>query len=82
MRTHELKTWPSYFMYLPEGEKTFEVRKNDRDYAIGDRLILREWDNDEGYSGRKEERTISYIMKGGQFGVEPGYVVIALQPLT
>ncbi len=27
MTTHELKTWPAYFIAVCIGEKTFEVRK-------------------------------------------------------
>lgn len=41
---HDLKTWPTYFERLLDGSKTFEVRKDDRGYQAGDRLILREWD--------------------------------------
>ena len=30
--THKLKTWPSYFQRVWTGEKTFEVRLDDRGY--------------------------------------------------
>jgi hypothetical protein len=43
MTTHSLKTWPGPFAAVLSGEKTHEVRKNDRGYAVGDRLELREW---------------------------------------
>jgi hypothetical protein len=43
MTTHELKTWPGPFAAVLSGEKTHEVRKNDRGYAVGDRLLLREY---------------------------------------
>lgn len=33
---HTLKTWEPYFSATLRGEKTFEVRKNDRNYAVGD----------------------------------------------
>lgn len=42
-RTITLKVEPPYFDALLNGEKTFEVRKNDRAYQRGDLLQLIEW---------------------------------------
>jgi len=41
--THDLKCWPGPFAAVASGLKTFEIRKDDRPYAVGDTLILREW---------------------------------------
>jgi uncharacterized protein DUF3850 len=41
---HKLKTWPSHFGAVMDGSKTFEVRPADRDFAVGNFLILQEWD--------------------------------------
>jgi hypothetical protein len=81
--THELKTWPPYFGQVLSGEKTFEVRKNDRDYKVGDELHLREWDPSlEEYSGRELRRTITFVLLGSRFGIEEGTCVLALAPAT
>lgn len=44
MTTHRLKTAPSFFEAVWTGQKTFEVRFDDRGYQRGDTVILREWD--------------------------------------
>ncbi len=76
--THELKLLPQYFNDVENGIKNFEIRKNDRDYKVGDTLLLREWDNE--YTGREITRKIDYIHKGdGQFGIAEGYCILGLQ---
>ena len=41
--THELKTWPEFFTETRAGRKKFELRRNDRDFQVGDQLLLKEW---------------------------------------
>ena len=40
---HHLKTKPEYFRAVIAGKKPFEIRKNDRDFKIGDKVILEEF---------------------------------------
>ena len=76
--THELKIRPEYFGAVVLGYKTFELRKNDRDYHINDKLILKEWDTD--YTGRKIERYVSYVFRGtGEYGLQEGYCILGLK---
>ncbi|MEZ2410588.1 DUF3850 domain-containing protein [Bosea sp. RCC_152_1] len=78
---HELKTWPVYFDAVARGEKTFEVRRDDRGFQKGDIVRLRRWNTEwQGYDKTPPiECEIAWILTGGQHGVEPGYVVLALQ---
>lgn len=50
---HDLKTAPVYFERVVSGEKTFEVRKDDRGFQSGDTLILREWDEEKCRAGQR-----------------------------
>lgn len=84
---HVLKCWPQYYDPIERGEKPFEVRRDDRGYQKGDVLVLQRTSDKSPYyveydaHGKvKHEmrRTISYILTGGQFGIEPGYVVLGL----
>lgn len=66
MKKHKLKTWPLYFIAVWEGSKKFEVRKNDRNFEVGDYLILREYNpNTDKYSGREVLVIVTYMMGGG-----------------
>ena len=40
---HEVKVFRKYYRALVTGNKTFEVRKNDRPYAVGDILAVNEF---------------------------------------
>jgi hypothetical protein len=58
---HELKTLPEYFNAVEDESKTFEVRKNDRPFHVGDYLALNEYDGNS-YTGRCMMVQITYIL--------------------
>lgn len=88
MRIHELKTWTAPFGRILIGEKKFEIRKNDRDFKVGDYLRLMEWviPVKEGqcphYTGRECHARVDYILPGGQFGLEEGYVAMSITKIS
>lgn len=77
MTIHHLKTWPEYFQAVRSGAKTFEARKDDRDYQAGDTLVLEEWDPAFAghYTGEQEVRVATYVLRDHP-SVAPGYCVI------
>ncbi len=78
--THRLKIWPEYFSPVVFGTKNFEVRKNDRNYQVGDILVLQEYRKDIlEYTGRICVKQVTYILKGGDFGIAPNFCVLGLK---
>lgn len=47
MKSHKLKTHIEYYKKVISGEKDWGLRLNDRDFEIGDQLILEEYNNDK-----------------------------------
>ena len=81
---HKLDTLPQHFKRVATGEKNFEIRKGDRDYQKGDKVMLEELSEaSAGISingvsaktGRTIGATIGYVTA---FGQVEGYVVFSL----
>lgn len=75
MKTHELKILPEYFEAVTSRRKRFEIRKNDRDYKVGDLLYLRKW-NGENFTGDSYKAEVTYITDYAQ---KDGYVVLGVR---
>lgn len=77
--THFIKAWPPFFRAVQRGDKRFEVRKDDRAYQAGDTLVIQEFDQATSqYSGASVQVTVTFVLRGGEFGVEKGFVVMSL----
>ena len=87
-RVHNLKTVNPHYYLLSTGEKTFEIRKNDRDFQVGDLLHLEEYiyvdpirpSSGGKFTGTSMYRKITHILDGEKWGIMPGYVVMSLSP--
>lgn len=85
MKEHDLKVWPEYYEAIEADLKPFEIRKNDRDYQVGDVLRLREYSpGPDEYTGRETRRRVVYMLDGDHpmgfaFGLRAGFVAMALQ---
>jgi hypothetical protein len=74
---HNLKINKEFFIPVLEQIKTFEIRRNDRDFHIGDKIILNEWDEKKKqYTGRKTNVEITYITDYEQ---KDNYVVFSFK---
>ena len=79
---HELKINPDFFKAVISGEKTFEIRTNDRPFRKGDLLALNEYDvARKCYTGDSCLVYIDYIMDDTAY-VKSGLVVMAIKPCT
>lgn len=81
-KIHRLKTWPGPFQALAMSVKTFELRKNDRGYEVGDFLVLDEWSPEDGYvEAAPLIRQVSYVLTAG-FGLRDGFVAMAVESVS
>lgn len=83
--THKIKILESFADAVVRGDKTFEVRKNDRGYQKGDLVqftVLYDSDKCEMCSHPLMEQTyeITYVLSG--WGIEDGYVVFGIRKVA
>ena len=75
-----MKILSEYYSAVVSGAKKFEVRYNDRDYKVGDILLLREFDGLR-YTGRNTCVKVTYVLHGGAYGLAEGYVILSITKL-
>lgn len=92
MKEHILKCDKEIYDRVRSGEKTFDIRKDDRHFQTGDKVTLDPHRTNDGPfpmtapapPGYGEPTrtplsfTIGFVLRGGQFGLEPGYVAFSL----
>lgn len=83
MTIHKLKVWSEYMEDLINESKTFEVRFNDRDFQLGDILILEEFDREKNqYLNRSLKVKVTYILDNKVFNaIKDGFVIMAIKPI-
>lgn len=75
-KLHQVKIASQFFMDVCIGRKTFELRKNDRDYEVGDLLEMFEY-KDGKCTERAVRAWISYILENYK-GLEDGYCILGI----
>lgn len=79
-KTHWLKTWPEQFTAIAQGRKRFELRRADRDFRAGDKLLLKEYDPEtEEYTGAAVLVPVTYILRDAdKWGLDDEFCVMSL----
>jgi hypothetical protein len=85
MRVHRLKTLAPYWHRIQQGDKTFEIRKNDRDFQVGDILELEFVESinpniqSANWAPMIINAKVKYLFPGGQYGLEVGYCIMSIE---
>lgn len=81
-KTVTKKILPEYFKAVKDYRKTFELRKDDDNFEVGDTIRLAEWDG-EKFTGNICVRLITYILRDcPEYGLMPGYCILGVQSET
>lgn len=91
MKLHELKILHPYLIDVTIGTKTFELRKNDRDYQVGDLIRFIDIGEDDTttclsrYEPNIDENTlyrITYVLKDVEkYGLDKDYCILAIKKI-
>ena len=76
---HKIKLSSKYFDDVKSGRKSFEIRKNDRNYRVNDILIMQEYTESGEYTDRYIEAVIIYILECNY--LKDGYVALGIEVL-
>lgn len=73
---HTLKSQPASFREIAEGRKNFDLRRDDREFKVGDIVLLREYDPEKGYTGFCLYKDIKYVTNAALSGLAEGYCIV------
>lgn len=77
-KTHHLKIYPEHFSAVITGVKRAELRKNDRDFKVGDTLHLMETPKGScSPTGEFVNAVVTHIADVGDW--LPGYVLLSIE---
>ena len=78
-KTHEVKLVASWWNDITSGKKRFELRKNDRGYKVGDKLLMQEYAAG-AFTGRTIMADITYMLEE-YTGLTEGYAILGIELL-
>lgn len=80
--THELDSYPDEFEAVIKGLKTFVCGFNNRNFRVGDKLKINEFDPETIlYTGSSVEVRVMYLQEGGENGIPEDYVIMSIKKI-
>jgi ParB family chromosome partitioning protein len=79
-KLHILKIKDGFIESLRSGNKTFEIRKNDRDYRAQDLIQFRRVESNNAYSDVYE--ILSVLEHASEFGLMDGFAILSLRRVS
>jgi len=80
--THNLKIVKPHFSHVRDRVKDYDIRFDDRDYMVGDLLVLHEYRHPDkatlSPTGETITRKIKHILRRFK-GLQAGYIVLGLE---
>lgn len=82
IKVHTVKIAPKHLDAVVAGQKKAELRRNDRNYKVGDVLSLKEWKHGK-YTGREWSAVITHVLPVNEVvsGFE-GWVVLSINSMS
>jgi hypothetical protein len=88
MTTHKLKSWPKFFSPILAGDRTHDLRLNDRGFKVGDYLELHEFNDGIGqYTGAVLTVLVTHMTAESQpcavsdVALHPAYCILSIRLL-
>ena len=81
---HRIKIQQCFLMHILEGRKTFEIRKNDRDYQVEDEIVFMplQDENYNCYEGGREIPNYKIIYVLSCNGLQQNHVALGIEPIN
>lgn len=80
-KVHEIKVSSLFFNDIYESENIFESDFENKDYQVGDIIVLEEY-SDGRYTGLESHRVVSYKIDKNQYGIYKDWCILGLRSMN
>lgn len=83
MKLHTLKIQPRFYSAVMKGDKTFELRKNDRDFLAFDLIHFVNVNGEDFINEPNNVYQITYVLQDvPEYGLKEDYCILGIKKLT